>query len=203
MNVVHSAARVGLIAAASTVIIGLTGLAYAQVPGAQLDQHARAHDPGPRPLPASRIPQPIPNLEPNEMKLFQESILRVSELEGSCDTCSLGPQNVPPLDPDPQNPFSPDEDHGLVNSAGMSPTFNADQCFICHFQPVVGGSSPVPNPAIRIATRLGATNTIPSFESPMAPSKKYISSSPRTANATAAFIASSRSRAVPMRHSAP
>ena len=172
MNVVHSAVRVGLIAAASTVLIGLAGIAYAQVPEAQLDQRGRAHDPGPRPLPASRIPQPIPNLEPNEMKLFQESILRLSELEGSCDTCSLGPQNVPPVDPDPQNPFSPDIDHGLVNSAGMSPTFNADQCFICHFQPVVGGSSPVPNPAIKIANRLGGTNFIPSFEKPDGPIKE-------------------------------
>lgn len=170
MNFVRSAVRVGLIAATSTVILGMTASAYAQVgdsrPGDdQNNGHFRAKDPGARPLPASRVPQPIPGLDPNESMLFQESILRVSELEGSCDTCSTGPQNSPPLDPDPDNPFSPKKD-GMVNSAGMGPVFNADQCFICHFQPQVGGSSPIPNPAMLVGHRLGATNTIPDFEKP-------------------------------------
>ena len=175
MNFVRSAVRVGLIAATGTVILGMTASAYAQVGNtrpADDQNHSRAKDPGPRPLPASRIPNPVPGLDKNESVLFQESILRVSELEGSCDTCSTGPQNVPPLDPDPDNPFSPNIENGMVNSAGMSPTFNADQCFICHFQPVVGGSSPIPNPAIRIAHRLGATNFIPDFEKPDGPIKE-------------------------------
>ena len=90
-----------------------------------------AKDPGPRPNPARTIPNPVPGLNANELALFNESLLRVSELEGSCDTCSQQPQNVPPIDPDPKNPFSPLK---LVNSAGMGPVFNADQCFICHFQ---------------------------------------------------------------------
>ena len=90
-----------------------------------------------------------------------ESLLRISELEGTCDTCVQQPQSVPPVDPDPRNPFSP---LALVNSAGMGPTFNADQCFICHFQPRIGGSSPKLNPAQIIAHRQGGINTVPAFE---------------------------------------
>jgi CxxC motif-containing protein (DUF1111 family) len=70
---------------------------------------------------------------------------------------------VPPIDPDPKNPFSP---RGLTNSAGMGPVFNSDQCFICHSQPQIGGSSPQSNPATIIGHRLGATNVIPRFEEP-------------------------------------
>jgi Di-haem oxidoreductase, putative peroxidase len=123
----------------------------------------KAKDPGPRPNPASAIPVPVPGLNDNETALFNESLLRVSELEGSCDTCAQQPQNVLPSDPDPNNPFSP---LGLVNSAGMSPVFNADQCFICHSQPAIGGSAPAHNPAEKIAHRLGGTNTVPDFEAP-------------------------------------
>jgi CxxC motif-containing protein (DUF1111 family) len=121
----------------------------------------KAQDPGPRPNPVSPIPNPVPGLSDTETALFNESLLRVSELEGSCDTCSQQPQGVLPIDPDPANPFSPLK---LVNSAGMSPVFNADQCFMCHSQPVIGGSSPAHNPAEKIAHRLGGTNVVPPFE---------------------------------------
>ena len=120
-----------------------------------------AHDPGPRPNPSSEIPNPVPGLNANEAALFIESLLRVSELEGTCDTCSQQPQNQLPVDPDPKNPFSP---RSLTNSAGMGPVFNADQCFICHSQPQIGGSSPKANPAQLIAHRVGGTNVVPSFE---------------------------------------
>jgi CxxC motif-containing protein (DUF1111 family) len=123
----------------------------------------KARDPGPRPNPASAIPNYVPGLNDNEIALFNESLLRVSELEGTCDTCAQQPQGVAPIDPDPNNPFSPLK---LVNSAGMGPVFNADQCFICHFQPAIGGSSPAVNPAFVIAHRLGGTNTVPPFEEP-------------------------------------
>jgi CxxC motif-containing protein (DUF1111 family) len=123
----------------------------------------KAHDPGPRPNPQSPVPNPVPGLNENETALFNESLLRVSELEGSCDTCSQQPPNGPPIDPDPDNPFSP---QSLVNSAGMSPVFNADQCFICHSQPQIGGSSPAHSPAEKIAHRLGGTNIVPDFEEP-------------------------------------
>jgi CxxC motif-containing protein (DUF1111 family) len=121
----------------------------------------QARDPGPRPASRSPIPNPLPGLNQNEAALFKESLLRVSELEGTCDTCAQQTQNVPPIDPDPSNPLSP---RGLVNSAGMGPIFNADQCFICHSQPQIGGSSPRMNPAQLIAHRLGGTNTVPTFE---------------------------------------
>ena len=126
----------------------------------------KAHDPGPRANLTSHIPDPVPGLNDNETALFNESLLRVSELEGSCDTCGQQPPNVPPIDPDPDNPFSPTS---LVNSAGMSPVFNADQCFICHSQPAIGGSTPAHNPAEKIAHRLGGTNTVPAFEKAAGP----------------------------------
>src|SRR5258708_39594563 len=76
-------------------------------------RHGHAHDPGPRPNPASPVPNPVQGLNANESALFIESLLRVSELEGTCDTCSQQPQNQLPVDPSPSNPFSP---RGLVNS---------------------------------------------------------------------------------------
>lgn len=123
----------------------------------------RAFDPGPRPNPKSVVPNAVQGLNENEKALFFESLLRVSELEGTCDTCAQQPQNRLPVDPDPNNPFAP---RGLVNSAGMGPVFNSDTCFGCHVQPQIGGSSPKTNPANVIAHRLGATNVVPSFEDP-------------------------------------
>ncbi len=142
---------------------------FAASANAQQSRWPRASDPGPRPNPSSPIPQAVAGLSDNENALFIESLLRVSELEGSCDTCSQQPQGVPPIDPDPNNPFSP---KSLVNSAGMSPVFNADQCFSCHSQPAIGGSSPAHNPADTIAHRLGGTNTVPAFEDPKGPMRE-------------------------------
>ncbi|WP_321473691.1 di-heme oxidoredictase family protein [uncultured Paludibaculum sp.] len=118
-------------------------------------------DPGPRPNPQSLIPAPIPGLNVNELTLFNETLLRISELEGTCDTCAQQPEGQLPIDGCPNNPFSP---CGLVNSAGIGPVFNADQCISCHIHPVLGGGSPAQNPAHQIATRQGALNTVPSFE---------------------------------------
>src|SRR6267142_58311 len=152
--------RRAVIVLALAVSVAALGLATVTLADSS---HFRAKDPGPRPNPATAIPNPVPGLNANETALFNETLLRVSELEGTCDTCAQQPQNGPPIDPDPQNPFSPLK---LVNSAGMGPVFNADQCFICHFQPQIGGSSPRINPAQVIAHRLGGTNTVPSFEAP-------------------------------------
>jgi mono/diheme cytochrome c family protein len=55
---------------------------------------------------------------------------------------------------------------GTVSGApgrGLGPRFNADSCAACHQQPAVGGSSPAANPQMAIATKAGATNTVPSF----------------------------------------
>lgn len=144
--------------------LGFATLALASLmSGQSLGPAFKAKDPGPRPGPYSLIPKPIAGLNPNETALFNETLLRISELEGTCDTCAQQPEGTFPVDPDPRNPFSPTT---LVNSAGMSPTFNADQCVICHLHPVLGGTSPATNPATTIAHRLGGTNRVPSFEDP-------------------------------------
>src|SRR5215475_10937207 len=151
----------------SVVIIALlSGALTSAALGQHGVSHFKAKDPGPRPNPSSAVPNPVPGLNGHEAALFQEGLLRVSELEGSCDTCAQQPQGVQPIDPDPDNPFSPTT---LVNSAGMSPVFNADQCFICHSQPQIGGSTPAHSPAEKIAHRLGGTNMVPSFEEPDGP----------------------------------
>lgn len=52
----------------------------------------------------------------------------------------------------------------LANTeSGLGPRFNLDSCAGCHAHPAVGGSSPPVNPQIAVATKAGATNTIPSF----------------------------------------
>jgi CxxC motif-containing protein (DUF1111 family) len=46
---------------------------------------------------------------------------------------------------------------------GLGPRFNSNQCLSCHSQPDAGGSSPVQNPLIAVATLNGAKNTVPWF----------------------------------------
>jgi hypothetical protein len=164
MSVSNTSLRTLWLAAVGSWCVGAATMAIADtVRDESSGDREYAKDPGPRPNPDSAIPKPLPGLNNNEALLFIESLLRVSELEGTCDTCGQQPPNVPPIDPDPNNPFSP---RGLVNSAGMGPVFNADQCFICHSQPQIGGSSPHINPAQLIAHRLGGTNFVPAFEAP-------------------------------------
>src|SRR3954470_14750743 len=88
MNSTRSAA---LLAVAYASLVALTSQAF----GAEQDQEAGAYgwrshaqDPGPRANPPSAIPDPVSGLNANEMALFRESLLRVSELEGTCDTCA-------------------------------------------------------------------------------------------------------------------
>jgi CxxC motif-containing protein (DUF1111 family) len=49
--------------------------------------------------------------------------------------------------------------------AGLGPRFNLDSCSGCHSQPAVGGSSPQTNPQVEVATKNGASNTVPFFVS--------------------------------------
>jgi hypothetical protein len=112
---------------------------------------------------------PVPGLQVNERRLFDEGFLRVTELEATCDGCAIDPPGGPPT-----------EDPNLItrtNSAGLGARFNADQCSVCHSQPAIGGSGGflVPNPGDRnprrpenpsfdlIPHRFGATNRVPSF----------------------------------------
>jgi hypothetical protein len=51
----------------------------------------------------------------------------------------------------------------LTSGSGLGPRFNMDSCAGCHASPNVGGSSPAINPQMAVATKAGASNTIPSF----------------------------------------
>src|SRR5215472_13811442 len=56
---------------------------------------------------------------------------------------------------------------GLNN--GLGPRFNSNQCFSCHSQPSLGGSSPPKNPLPDVAVLNGAKNTVPWFIAPTGP----------------------------------
>lgn len=46
---------------------------------------------------------------------------------------------------------------------GLGPRFNSNQCFSCHSQPNIGGTSPAKNPLPDVANLNGAKNTVPWF----------------------------------------
>ena len=132
-------------------------------------------DPGVRGGPAGGG-QPLPGLQVNEGKLFEEGKFRATELESTCDKCS----EFVPGSPTGDNPVLAVH----TNSAGLGARFNADQCAACHNQPAVGGSGgfmvpnpqdpqhPLPpeNPQFRlIPHRFGQTNEVPSFETQFGP----------------------------------
>jgi CxxC motif-containing protein (DUF1111 family) len=52
---------------------------------------------------------------------------------------------------------------------GLGPRFNSNQCFSCHSQPNMGGSSPAKNPLPDVARLNGAKNTVPWFIAPNGP----------------------------------
>ena len=52
---------------------------------------------------------------------------------------------------------------------GLGPRFNSNQCFSCHSQPSMGGTSPAKNPLPDVATLNGAKNTVPWFITPNGP----------------------------------
>ncbi|MDN5848248.1 MAG: hypothetical protein L0H63_01225 [Nitrococcus sp.] len=54
----------------------------------------------------------------------------------------------------------------------MGPRFNGDSCKMCHSQPAIGGTNPLTNPEIAIATAFGARNQIPSFLTPDGPARE-------------------------------
>jgi hypothetical protein len=113
--------------------------------------------------------QPLPGLQVNEAKLFEEGLKRSAELEATCDTCS----DITPGGETGENPLLATK----TNSAGLGSRFNGDQCIVCHSQPAIGGAGGflVPNPGEPnprppenpmfdlIPHRKGATNRAPSF----------------------------------------
>jgi len=94
-------------------------------------------DPGPRPGAAS-AGGPLDGLTATELQLFdegQETIQEIDSVKGTLPGTGLG----------------------------LGPRFNMDSCGGCHNHPAPGGSSPPLNPMVAVATKAGATNTIPFF----------------------------------------
>jgi len=52
---------------------------------------------------------------------------------------------------------------------GLGPRFNSNQCFSCHSQPSIGGTSPAKNPLPEVAVLNGAKNSVPWFLAPNGP----------------------------------
>ncbi len=52
---------------------------------------------------------------------------------------------------------------------GLGPRFNSNQCFSCHSQPSMGGTSPAKNPLPDVAALAGAKNAVPWFIVPNGP----------------------------------
>src|ERR1035438_6069871 len=57
---------------------------------------------------------------------------------------------------------------------GLGPRFNSNQCLSCHAQPNAGGSSPLRNPQVAVATLNGAKNTVPWFVTQNGPVREDI-----------------------------
>ena len=115
---------------------------------------------------------------PNERASFEEGINRAGQLESTCDECADVIDGSPvPGELDPLFPQL------RTNSNGLGARHNADQCFICHAHPVLGGSGgfivpnpgdPVPQPAENplfrlVPHRFGRQNVVPSFEEQFGP----------------------------------
>jgi hypothetical protein len=114
----------------------------------------------------------------NERALFEEGILRAGQLESTCDRCA----DITDGSPVPGE-LDPDFPQVHTNSNGLGARHNADQCFICHAHPVLGGSGgfivpnpgdpvaqPAENPQFRlIPHRFGRLNTVPAFEEQYGP----------------------------------
>jgi len=78
---------------------------------------------------------PLPGLTADEAAFFQDGQGRFAEIE----VVQGGP------------------------NTGLGPRFNSNQCFSCHSQPSMGGTSPAQNPLIAVATLNGAKNIVPWF----------------------------------------
>jgi CxxC motif-containing protein (DUF1111 family) len=94
----------------------------------------KAVDPGVRPGSAG-AGGPLQGLTADEAVFFQDGLARFAEVEAV---------------------------RGGKNN-GLGPRFNSNQCLSCHSQPAGGGSSPVANPLVAMATLNGARNVVPWF----------------------------------------
>ena len=104
-------------------------------------------DPGPRGGPPA-AGAPIPGLSPAESDQFtagREAFLEIDSVSGGV----AGEDGV-----------------------GLGPRFNANSCAACHAQPATGGTSPVTNPQVAVATLDGAQNLVPWFVVPDGPARE-------------------------------
>jgi CxxC motif-containing protein (DUF1111 family) len=79
---------------------------------------------------------------------------------------------------------------------GLGPRFNLDSCVGCHAFPTHGGSSPVVNPQVALATAFGANNTVPTFLATNGPIRearfKFTSNGTRDGGVHSLFVISGR-----------
>ena len=136
------------------------------------------HPPLISPNPTTGVP-----VNPNELASFEEGILRAGQLESTCDECADVTDGSPVTGLGELDPMFP-QFH--TNSNGLGARHNADQCFVCHAQPQLGGSGgyivpnpgdPTPqqaeNPQFRLVPhRYGRQNNVPSFEKQFGPSRE-------------------------------
>jgi CxxC motif-containing protein (DUF1111 family) len=107
-------------------------------------------DPGPR-RGTPGAGGPYLTLSKNELTLFSQAFLRFARPVSVSGTIEKG--------------------------RGLGPTFNGNDCAMCHSQPTAGGSStglkspdePHPNPQVALATLDGATNSVPPFITAQSP----------------------------------
>jgi hypothetical protein len=136
------------------------------------------------PIPHPPVISPNPTtgatINANELASFNEGISRAGQLESTCDTCSDVTPGSPVVGLGELDPIFP---QFRTNSNGLGARHNADQCFICHAQPTLGGSggfivpnpgqgTPMPpeNPLFRLVPlRFGKKNVVPSFEQQFGP----------------------------------
>jgi hypothetical protein len=133
------------------------------------------------PIPHPPVITPNPNgamINSNELASFKEGIKRAGQLESTCDTCNDVTDGSPV-----SGELDPIFPQIRTNSNGLGARHNADQCFLCHAQPALGGSGgfivpnpggakPMPpeNPQFRLVpNRFGKKNTVPSFEEQYGP----------------------------------
>jgi hypothetical protein len=131
------------------------------------------------PIPHPPVISPNPTtgatITANELASFNEGINRAGQLESTCDDCADVTDGSPVTGLGELDPVFP-QFH--TNSNGLGARHNADQCFVCHAQPTLGGSGGfiVPNPGQAtpqlpenplfrlVPLRFGKRNTVPSFE---------------------------------------
>jgi hypothetical protein len=131
--------------------------------------------PIPHPPVISANPTTGATITANELALFNEGINRAGQLESTCDDCADVTDGSPVTGLGELDPIFP-QFH--TNSNGLGARHNADQCFVCHAQPTLGGSGGfiVPNPGQAtpqlpenplfrlVPLRFGKQNTVPTFE---------------------------------------